>query len=108
MAYLITKKTAERAVLVGIATESGDDMTRYARDGAEKYDVILFSGGDGSFNEAVQGLCEANSVPEFGYIPGGTVNDVARSLGIPNNIRGALKVILTGNARQVFEGTVEF
>ena len=93
----IVRKLGEKYEIVdSYATTGSGDMTRAVRENAEKYDAIVFSGGDGSFNEAVQGLCEANSVPEFGYIPGGTVNDVARSLGIPNNIRGALKVILTG------------
>ena len=93
----IVRKLGEKYEIVdSYATTGSGDMTRAVRENAEKYDAIVFSWGDGSFNEAVQGLCEANSVPEFGYIPGGTVNDVARSLGIPNNIRGALKVILTG------------
>ncbi len=78
------------------ATSCAGDMTRVVRENAAKYDAIIFSGGDGSFNEAVQGLCEAGAAPEIGYIPGGTVNDVAHSLGIPKSVRGALKVILTG------------
>ncbi len=78
-----------------IATESGEDMTRHARDGAEVYDVILFSGGDGTFNRVLQGIGERTDV-QLGYIPGGTTNDVARSLGIPRSVRGALKVILDG------------
>lgn len=92
----IRKRLAERFDRVDIiATESGDDMTRYARDGAEKYDVILFSGGDGTFNRVLQGVEEGRDV-RLGYIPGGTTNDVARSLGIPRNVRGALNVILEG------------
>ena len=75
----IRKRLAERFDRVDIiATESGDDMTRYARDGAEKYDVILFSGGDGTFNRVLQGVEEGRDV-RLGYIPGGTTNDVARS-----------------------------
>lgn len=35
-------------------------------------------------------------MPEVGYIPSGTVNDVAHSLGIPKNLRRALKVITGG------------
>ena len=78
-----------------IATESGEDMTEHARAGAQRYDVILFSGGDGTFNCVLQGIGERDV--QLGYIPGGTTNDVARSLGIPRNVKGALKVILKGH-----------
>ena len=80
------------------ATARPGDMTAAVRAGAEKYDAVVFSGGDGSFNEAVQGLCEASHMPEVGYIPSGTVNDVAHSLGIPRRLRRSLKVITGGHA----------
>lgn len=78
------------------ATEKRGDMTRIVREAAAQYDAIVFSGGDGSFNEALQGICESGCSPELGYIPSGTVNDVAHSLGIPKRLHGALKVIRTG------------
>ncbi len=78
-----------------VATESGEDMTAHARAGAERYDVILFSGGDGTFNRVLQGIGERDVL--LGYLPGGTTNDVARSLGIPRSVKGALKVILAGH-----------
>lgn len=83
------------------ATKRPGDMERAAREGAETYDAIVFSGGDGSFNEVVQGVMTASRMPEIGYIPGGTVNDIAHSLGIPGRIRGALKVILTGKNEMI-------
>ena len=67
-----------------------------AAEAAEKYDALVFSGGDGSFNEVVQGVAGGGRIPELGYIPCGTVNDVAHSLGIPKRLGGALKVILSG------------
>lgn len=77
-------------------TKQAGDMTRIAAECAEKYDAIVFSGGDGSVNEVVQGVCSAGHMPELGYIPSGTVNDVAHSLKIPKRLRGALKVITSG------------
>ena len=82
-----------------IATDSGEDMTAHAREGAEKYDVIVFSGGDGTFNRVLQGIGERDV--QLGYIPGGTTNDVARSLGIPRNVKGALGVILNGHEERL-------
>ena len=66
------------------ATVSAEDLESRARDGAERYDVILFSGGDGTFNHVLQGI--GTREVRLGYIPGGTTNDVARSLGIPRSI----------------------
>ena len=82
-----------------VATESGEEMTEYARDGAERYDVILFSGGDGTFNRVLQGI--GGGGVGLGYVPGGTTNDVARSLGIPRNVKGALRVILDGHEQRL-------
>ena len=79
------------------ATKAPGDMARAAAEAAEKYDALVFSGGDGSFNEVVRGIAGAEDPPELGYIPCGTVNDVAHTLGIPKRIKGALKVILTGD-----------
>ena len=96
LGYILRALGEKYETVDSIPTSRRGDMTRAVRDGAAKYDAIVFSGGDGSFNEAVQGLCEAERMPAVGYIPSGTVNDVAHSLGIPMNVRRALKVILGG------------
>lgn len=80
------------------ASKQRGDMTRIIREQAHLFDAVVFSGGDGSVNEALQGVCESGCAPELGYIPSGTVNDVAHSLGIPKRLGGALKVIRTGRA----------
>lgn len=80
------------------ASRERGDMTRIIRAQAHLFDAVVFSGGDGSVNEALQGVCESGCAPELGYIPSGTVNDVAHSLGIPKRLGGALKVIRTGRA----------
>lgn len=91
----IEKKLKERYDEVVIhATTSGADMTAWAREGAEKYDAIIFSGGDGSFNNVLSGIGE--SKVQLGYIPAGTVNDAAHSLRIPVNIKRALKIVTEG------------
>ena len=82
-------------------TKNAGDMEQVVRERAENYDALIFSGGDGTFNEVVQGVMTASRMPEIGYIPGGTVNDIAHSLGIPKRIRGALKVILSGKNEMI-------
>ena len=78
------------------ATQGPGELAEKAAEACGKYDVLVFAGGDGSFNEVVRGLGEHEHRPILGYIPTGTVNDIARSTRIPRNINGALKTILTG------------
>ena len=64
-------------------TEKAGDATRFARDAAEnKLDLVMVMGGDGTVNEGVTGLAEQPHRPAFSFIPFGTVNDLARALGI--------------------------
>ena len=69
----------------------------------KNYDLIITSGGDGTLNETVNALCHLDKKIPLGYIPAGTVNDVAHSLCIPRSIKGAVKNILNG---QIFSHDV--
>ncbi|MBE6014151.1 MAG: diacylglycerol kinase family lipid kinase [Lachnospiraceae bacterium] len=61
------------------------------------YDTILRKiivvGGDGTMNEVINGIVNLDSVI-LGYIPAGSSNDLARSLGISSNPMTALNDIL--------------
>ena len=59
-------------------------------------DTVVACGGDGTLNETVNGLMRLSPRPVLGYIPGGTVNDFASSLGIPKNPLEAAKAIVHG------------
>ena len=83
------------------ATKCAGDMTRVAREAVGKYDAIIFAGGDGSFNEVLQGIADFEELPILGYIPSGTVNDVAHTLGLPTNLKKALKTIKTGVVEKI-------
>lgn len=61
---------------------------------------ILVMGGDGSLNEALNGVENFDGL-RFGVIPCGTGNDFARVVGIPKKVKDALEVVLQGNARGV-------
>ena len=58
------------------------DLTRQIAARGAQYDLIVCTGGDGTLNEAVSGLMALpyEKRPKLGYIPGGTVNDVASTL----------------------------
>lgn len=69
------------------------------KDG-ENFDVVVVAGGDGTLNEVIGSVIKLNKKPKIGYIPSGTVNDVAHSLGIPKNIKKAVNIILHGQSFQ--------
>ncbi|MCT4786488.1 diacylglycerol/lipid kinase family protein [Exiguobacterium aestuarii] len=75
-------------------TEKEQDATNFAREAAEKqYKAVIAMGGDGTLNEAVTGLAEAPHRPDFGIIPLGTVNDLARALGVPSDPKKAIEAL---------------
>ncbi len=94
--YIVEELKKKYEVVDEYATKCAGDMTRAAKAATEHYDVIVFAGGDGTFNEVLQGIAECEKQPILGYIPSGTVNDVAHTMKIPSNIKKALKVIKTG------------
>ena len=77
-------------------TKSTKDTIMVAKESCNLYDAIIFSGGDGTFNDIACGVAECSTRPPLGYIPSGTVNDIARNLGISRRLNHALKIILDG------------
>src|SRR5690349_7787829 len=58
------------------------DATRFAAEAAEaRMPFVLVAGGDGTLNEAIQGL--AGTGTAVGQIPFGTVNIWSRELALP-------------------------
>lgn len=76
-------------------TEYPRHATRYARELTEDNQerTIIILGGDGTVNEVLDGMKNFEHVT-LGYIPVGSGNDFARSLGIPKNTEDALELIL--------------
>ncbi len=72
------------------------------REGA--FDRIVLGGGDGTLNAAIPALRTAG-LP-FGILPLGTANDLARSLGIPADLEGAVAIIATAAPRPLDLGEV--
>ena len=63
---------------------------------ASQMDLVVCCGGDGTFNEVIAGVMESGTDVAVGYIPAGSTNDFASSLGLPNDPVEAAKRIVAG------------
>jgi diacylglycerol kinase (ATP) len=68
------------------------------------YDVVVAMGGDGTLGAVITGI--AGSKVKFGIIPAGTENDIARALGIPEDMKEACALIAAGNVRKLDLGQI--
>ena len=76
-----------------VETESRDHATQLCREAAnEGYDVVVAFGGDGTVNEAANGL--AGSDTPLTVLPGGRANVYCRLLGIPVDLVDATEQLL--------------
>lgn len=82
-------------------TAGPGEITELIADEGEKYDLITITGGDGTVNEAVGGLMRLDCPPPLGYLPDGTVNDVAATLGLPKNPLEAAAVVVNGREARI-------
>ena len=69
-----------------------------------RVDLVIIGGGDGTLNAAADALVETQ-LP-LGILPLGTANDLARTLGIPDSLPEACKIIAQGQLRRIDLGWV--
>lgn len=76
---------------------------------AEEFPVpMIILGGDGTVNEALQGISDTSKVI-LGYIPTGSSNDLARDLRLPKSASAALDLILKNDSAKSMDlGTVTY
>jgi diacylglycerol kinase (ATP) len=81
-------------------SRSGRDLVELARQAqAEKPDVIVSAGGDGTHHYVLNGL--AGSQTPLGILSLGTGNDFAKGLGIPHEPEKAARVLLGGTLKSI-------
>ena len=77
-------------------TQQRLDAFETVKQRADEFDLIACSGGDGTLNETVKGVISSGQRVPIGYIPAGTTNDFATSLGISKDMTEAAADIISG------------
>lgn len=73
---------------------------------ARQFDTVVIAGGDGTINDALQGL--AGQPAALGVIPMGTGNVLAHDLGMSHRAGEAARQMLAFQSRRIALGKVEF
>ena len=83
-------------------TAGDGDATRFAREATEAgFNAVFCMGGDGTVSETVNGIAQGGFNTNFGFIPVGTVNDMARALNIPRRPLEAIRALSHDNIRSI-------
>ena len=96
--------------IISLYNRAGYDVTAYMTGGpgdaiqvverlAPDMDLVVACGGDGTMNETVSGILHSGADVPIGYIPAGSTNDFASSLGLSSNIMQAAQDTLEGTPR---------
>ncbi len=94
--YILSELSAKYGEVTWLETERMGHAFELAKEYGPKCDYIFASGGDGTINEVINGISQNEKKPIIGYIPSGTVNDVAHSLNLSKNVKKAVKILTTG------------
>ncbi len=80
---------------VYMTSARADAVAAVKRFGADK-DLIVAAGGDGTYNEVIRGLVSAELSIPLGYLPAGSTNDFAASIGLSSDPLIAASSIISG------------
>lgn len=98
-AHALTTKPGEATTLVRTAVANGAT-------------TVIAVGGDGTINEAVNGLCDGESAPaadvRFGFVIYGTGGDFRRSFDIPKNVSAAIERLKSGRTQVIDLGRLRY
>lgn len=93
---------ADRYDLTILKTKSKNDAKSIAHDQKNHFDLIVSAGGDGTFNEVVNGIMP--DCKPIAYYPNGTTNDTAKTLGISSKIEETVSLIDGENIKNIDVG----
>ncbi len=86
-------------------TGAPGEATEYLSHCRHSYQLIVCAGGDGTLNETISGMLASGMKCPVGYIPCGTTNDYASSIGLSLDVLIAARDILEGRAQAIDVGS---
>jgi YegS/Rv2252/BmrU family lipid kinase len=92
------------AVVLRRAGPSSGDAERLAREAEADFDIIVAAGGDGTLNAVVNGMAAMQRA--VALLPFGTVNVLAREIGLPRDPERLAELIAAGPTRPIWPGRV--
>ncbi len=108
-----TNRNLDKNLLIKLLKESGFDFeTSFTERPKHAIELVqealskgikkfIVSGGDGTYNEVINGIFGQNVVDPsetvMAMIPGGTGNDLVKTIGLPKNLKKAVEVLAKGN-----------
>lgn len=98
------------AEIIGLFNRQGYEVTVYTtaysghgtqivRERIGEFQRVVCAGGDGTLNEVITGVLQAGSTVPIGYIPCGSTNDFASTLGLPGNLLQSAEIAATGEPK---------
>lgn len=78
------------------STKGKNDATEIVKKNAKNHDIVVCCGGDGTLNEVIKGVMSLEAPLPIGYIPTGTSNNFATSLGLSTQAVQAARDIIGG------------
>ena len=100
----IVSKLSDSGVAATVYTLANHTAHELAAKYAADYDLVICVGGDGTLSSVTSGLMSLSNPPPLGYIPTGTANDVAQTLGISRHVSTAVSDIINGRPKPLDVG----
>lgn len=85
-------------------TQIDKNAYEIVKNRGSEFDIVVCVGGDGTLKETVCAVIELGNDMPIGYIPMGSTNDFAISLGIPTDVNKAVESIIEGEPMSVDMG----
>ena len=84
--------------------KTAKSMETAVKSALKKAPMVIIGGGDGSLSSVVDFFIGTKVV--FAFLPLGTANSFARTIGMPLDLDGAIEVIVTGEPRKIDVGCI--
>lgn len=96
LALIIDEFCAAGYVPTVLTTQAAGDAEHIVAGKSNDYEFVVCCGGDGTLNETISGMMRSRRRVPIGYIPCGSTNDMANTLGLPRDPVRAAKLIIDG------------